>query len=183
MALIVGLENEFGGRFNYHKISRVTFDFSDEGSVNVYLSSYQDEEARKDGRMALLSELKVRNVSGSKILKEIYKLIKDKFPVFKDACDELGYSGKKASKTKHYEMFSAGHFSSWMEDDASSGDDGFGEETDEDLNDGEPKEASEKESDEDLGGSEAKAESEEESQNDSNGNSKKEKKEKKEKTE
>jgi len=88
MAIIKEIPTEYGVNFNYHKISEVKIINTDNDTqVRIIVSSYADEEARKQNKTPVKKECIIQN--GEFALQAFYSLLKTYFPDYKDGEDEL----------------------------------------------------------------------------------------------
>lgn len=88
MAVIKEIENEFGAKFNYHKLQKVIIENTDNGvTIIMNVESYLNEDARKDGKVPTVRQCIINGADFA--LTPFYQILKGKFPEFQNCEDEM----------------------------------------------------------------------------------------------
>ena len=88
MALVKGIENIYGAKFSYHKLSDVRIAVTENGiQVRMIVDSYVDKQARMDGKQAVRTENIIENADFA--LTPFYMLLKAKFEDFAGSEDDF----------------------------------------------------------------------------------------------
>lgn len=93
MALVKGIENIYGAKFSYHKLSDVRIAVTENGiQVRMIVDSYIDKQARVDGKQAVRTENIIENADFA--LTPFYMLLKAKFADYAEAEDDFSTDWK-----------------------------------------------------------------------------------------
>lgn len=96
MALVKGIETQYGSAFNYHKISDVRIITDDKGvSLRITVDSYLNKEARQSGKKPVKTVNIISNADFA--LTAFYALLKAKFADFADSTDDFEVLSERVS--------------------------------------------------------------------------------------
>lgn len=95
MALVKGIENLYGTKFNYHKLDNIKIVVTNNGiQLRMTVDSYVDKEARMAGKKPVRTENIIEGADFA--LTPFYMLLKAKFADFNDAQDDFDDAWKGA---------------------------------------------------------------------------------------
>lgn len=93
MAIVKGIENIYGAKFSYHKLSDVRIAVTANGiQLRMIVESYMDKDARKTGKQPVRTENIIENADFA--LTPFYKLLKAKFADYAGSEDDFEDSWK-----------------------------------------------------------------------------------------
>lgn len=96
MAIVKGIENIYGAKFSYHKLSDVRIAVTANGiQLRMIVESYMDKDARKTGKQPVRTENIIENADFA--LTPFYKLLKAKFEDYAGSEDDFEDSWKPAA--------------------------------------------------------------------------------------
>lgn len=89
MAIQKGIENEYGAKFNYHKLRDVRVVNDEKSGIRVIMNVYSwiDKEARTSGKKPTVRQCIIDNADFA--LTPFYALLKAKFEDFADGADDF----------------------------------------------------------------------------------------------
>jgi hypothetical protein len=94
MAIDMPVENEYGAKFDYHKLREVRIINSDKIGVQLTLTvdSWLNRQARIDGKQPTVRQCVIMGADFA--MEPFYKLLKAKFSEFSDGADDFDNSFK-----------------------------------------------------------------------------------------
>lgn len=123
MALQKGIENLYGIKFDYHRITDVHIIIADNGiQLRMTTASYADEEARRSGKEPIKTVNIIDNADFA--LTPFYMLLKAKFADFADAKDVFEEKAEPAGRVIYTQQTQRGKLISQKEENAGSATEG-----------------------------------------------------------
>lgn len=96
MAISKNVENEYGAKFNYHKLQNIRIVNGSSGvQMTLTVQSWIDKQARIDGKQPTVRQCIISNADFA--LTPFYALLKAKFPDFTNGTDDFNNDFKKQS--------------------------------------------------------------------------------------
>ena len=99
MAIDKAVENEYGAKFDYHKIKEVRIVNNEDAGIQIFMTvySYLDKQARIDGKQPTVRQCIIDNADFA--MTPFYALLKAKFTDFAGADDmDNSFKGEKAAR-------------------------------------------------------------------------------------